>query len=229
MAKKKASSRTTEQLSGNPEDHIRDAILRHLHAVHRSAKSPSKASIGIRDLHSALKTEHGIRQQEVGSNLDYLVQKGWVTEVRIARSFTTKRGTTQNSEQVKYKISDVGLDKLQKASLFQKTPMNTGINITNIHGVTVVGDGNVLNTNFTDLSRALNELKSEFQNNATIDDEQKLDVVADVDTLQAQLQKPQPNSTIIGLLWSGIEQAGKVAGILTVIEKVRSYIQPLLG
>jgi hypothetical protein len=107
--------------------------------------------------------------------------------------------------------------------------MNTGINITNIHGVTVVGDGNVVNTNFTDLSRALNELKSEFQNNATINDEQKLAVVADVDTLQAQLQKPQPNSTIIGLLWSGIEKAGKVAGILTVIEKVRSYIQPLLG
>lgn len=191
MATKIASPKP-DQLSGNPDDQIRDAILRHLFVVHRAAKSPSKAAVGIRDLHFALRAEHGFKQQEVGSNLDYLVQKGWVTEVKIARSFTTNRGTTQNSEQVKYKISDVGLDKLQKASLFQKTPMNSGINITNIHGVTVVGDGNVVNTNFTDLSRVLNELKSEVQTNTTINDEQKLAVVADIDTLQAQLQKPQP-------------------------------------
>ena len=175
-----------------------------------------------------MKLGHGYKQQEVGSNLDYLVQKGWVTEVKIARSFTTKRGTTQNSEQIKYKISDVGLDKLQKASLFQVTPTHTGINITNVHGVTVVGDGNVVNTKFTDLSRVLNELRSEVQANTTINDEQKLAVVADIDTLQAQLQKPQPNATVIGMLWNGIEKAGKIAGVLTLIEKVRDYIQPLL-
>jgi hypothetical protein len=225
----KVAPRQPEQVSGNPDDQIRDAVLRHLFTVHRSAKSPSKAAIGIRDLHSALKAEYGYKQHEVGSNLDYLVQKGWVTEVKIARSFTTSRGTTQNSEQVKYKISDVGLDKLQKASLFQKTSLSAGINITNIHGVTVVGDGNVVNTQFTDLSRVLNELKTEVQANTSIDDKQKLAAIADIDTLQAQLQKPEPNATIIGMLWNGIEKVGKVAGLLTVIEKVRNYIQPLLG
>ena len=39
--------------------------------------------------------------------------------------------------------------------------MNSGIKFTNIHGVTVVGDGNVANATFTDLSRVLNELKTE--------------------------------------------------------------------
>ena len=226
MAKQQAM--TAQSTRGNADDLIRDAILRHLFTVHRSAKSPSKAAVGIRDLHSALKASRGYKQQEVGSNLDYLVQKGWVTEVRIARAFTTNRGTTQNSEQIKYKISDVGLDKLQQASLFQNVPMHSGINITNIHGVTVVGDGNVVNTHFTDLSRVLNEFKAEVQANTTLNDEQKLAVVADIDTLQAQLQKPEPNKSVIGTVWGGIEKAGKIAGLLTMIEKLRGYIQPLL-
>lgn len=214
---------------GNPDDLIRDAILRHLFTVHKSAKSPSKAAIGIRDLHSALKASYGYKQQEVGSNLDYLVQKGWVSEVRIARTFTTPRGTQQNSEQVKYKISDVGLDRMQKASLFQKTPSNTGINITNVHGVTVVGDGNVVNTNFTDLSRVLTDLKTEVQANTTITDEQKLAVVADIDTLQAQLQKPEPNKSIIGMLWSGIEKAVTAAGLVDLVQKAGALVLPLVS
>lgn len=219
----------TDDAATNPDDVIRDSILRHLLAIHQDAKSPAKASIGIRDLRAALKATHGYKQQQVGSNLDYLVQKGWVTEVKIARSFTTPKGTSQNSEQVKYKISNIGLDKLQKASLYQKTPMNHGINITNVHGVTVVGDGNVVNTNFTDLSRVLGELRNEVQADTTISDDEKLSVVADIDTLQAQLQKPVPNKKIIGMLWASIEKIGKLSGLLTVVEKVRSYVQPLLG
>src|SRR5581483_7735997 len=133
--------------TGNPDDQIRDAILRHLLAVHQQAKSPTKAAIGIRDLQAAMKAAHGYKQKQVGSNLDYLVQKGWVAEVRKSRNFTTAKGTVQNSEQIKYKISNIGLDKFQRASLYQKTPVQNGINITNVHGVTVVGDGNVVNTN----------------------------------------------------------------------------------
>jgi hypothetical protein len=222
-------SNRNDQAGGNPDDAIRDAILRHLLAIHQQAKSPSKAAIGIRDLRAALKATHGYKQQEVGSNLDYLVQKGWATEVKIARSFQTPRGTTQNSEQVKYKISNIGLDKLQRASLYQKTPLTTGVNITNVHGVTVVGDGNVVNTNFTDLSRVLNELKTEVQSNSTINDEQKLAVVADIDTIQSQLQSPRPNKSVIGMLWAGIENVVTAAGLVDVATKTGALIGPLLS
>ena len=217
------------QGTGNPDDLIRDAILRHLYAVHQKAKSPNSAAIGVRDLQSALKKAHGLKQQEVASNLDYLVQKTWVREIRKERTFTTKAGTTQSAEQVKYKISDVGIDKLQKASLYQKTPMANGINIMNVHGVTVVGDGNVVNTHFTDLSRVLNDLKLAVQSNATINDEQKLSVVADIDTLQAQLQKPEPNKAIIRTISTSITEAAKLGGLLTLVEKAGPYLAPLLG
>lgn len=226
MSKQHAA--TAQSNRGNPEDKIRDAILRHLFTAHGSAKSPSKAAVGIRNLHSALKASHGYKQQEVGSNLDYLVQKGWVTEVRIARAFTTNRGTTQNSEQIKYKISDVGLDMLQQASLFQKVPVNSGINITNIQGVTVVGDGNVVNTDFTDLSRVMTEIKTAIQSHQTLSSEDKLSTLADIAALQAQLQKPKPNRSVVSALWESIEMAVTAAGFVELVHQASELIAPLL-
>ena len=62
---------TTEN---NIDDVIRDNILRCLYELHRKARSPRSARKGIRDLLRALKERHGYKQQQVATNLDYLVQ-----------------------------------------------------------------------------------------------------------------------------------------------------------
>ena len=61
--------------------------------------------------------------------------------------------------------------------------MESRINITNIRGVAVVGDGNVVNTTFTDLSRVLTDMKQAVLNEPLLQDNQKLNVVADIDAL----------------------------------------------
>lgn len=86
---------------GNPNDAARGAILRHLYSTHTKAKSPRSAAILVRDLAAALKLQ-GFRQQQVASNLDYLVQKRWVTEVVEQRSFSTARGTQQSAARRTY-------------------------------------------------------------------------------------------------------------------------------
>ncbi len=211
----------------NPNDTIRDAILRHLYAVHKKARSPRSAALLISELTKALKPL-GYKQQEIASNLDYLVQKGWVREVVEERKFTTPRGTTQSAERVTYKISDTGIDRLEAASTYQRTPVAPHVNITNIRGVTVVGDGNVVNTTFTDLSRVLTDMKRAVLNELTLKDEQKLDIVADIDSLQAQLQKPEPKKSIIQALWSGIEKVAAVGGVIEFVHRTSELIQPLL-
>lgn len=60
---------------------------------------------------------------------------------------------TQQSEVRTYKISDVGIDKLEGASSYRLQEHLSRVNITNIRGVTIIGDGNVVNTNLADLSR----------------------------------------------------------------------------
>jgi hypothetical protein len=211
----------------NPSDIIRDAILRHLHAVHKKARSPRSASILVSELARALKPL-GYKQRDIAGNLDYLVQKGWVREVVEQRKFTTARGTTQSAERITYKISNTGIDRLEAASTYQRGALTPHINITDIRGVTVVGDGNVVNTTFADLSRVLSEMKQAVLSETQLNDNQKLDVVADIDSLGAQLQKPEPQKSIIQALWSGIEKVAAVGGVIDLINRASELIQPLI-
>lgn len=211
----------------NPHDVVRDAILRHLYAVHSKARSPKTAGLKITELTQSLKPQ-GFKQQEVASNLDYLVQKGWVREVIEKRSFTTPRGTTQQAEKRTYKISDSGIDRLEAASLYQRPAVAPHINISSIHGVTVVGEGNVVNTTFTDLSKVLSDAKVAVLAEPQLSEGQKLETIADIDSLQAQLQKPNPDKSVIQKLWSGIEKVAAVGGAVEFLRRAAELIQPLL-
>jgi hypothetical protein len=177
----------------NPNDIIRNAILRHLYELHRKARGISGVGTGIRDLWSAMK-KLGYNQADVNSNLDYLLQKGWAREVIHKRTFNTPRGTAQETETKTYKISDIGIDRLEGASAFHKVESYSKINVTNINGVTVIGEGNVVNTQYTDLSRMLSDLEKAVAESAKLENEQKLDVLADISTIQSQLSKPKPNT-----------------------------------
>lgn len=211
----------------NPNDVTRDAILRYLNLVHKKARSPKSAGLKISQLTQALKLQ-GFKQQEVGSNLDYLVQKGWVREVIDWRSFTTPKGTTQQAERRSYKISDSGIDRLESASMYERPPASPHINISSIHGVTVIGEGNIVNTTFTELSRTLTAARQAILAEPELSEEDKLGAAADIDSLQAQLQKPSPDKTVIQRLWSRIEQAAAVGGVVDLIRQASEYIAPLL-
>lgn len=170
----------------------------------------------------------GYKQQEIASNLDCLVQKGWVREVVEHRSFTTKRGTTQSAERRTYKISDSGIDRLEAASMYQREQVGSRSNITNIRGVTVLGDGNVVNTSFTDLSRVLNDFKQAVLQEAQIKDNDKLAIAADIDTLESQLQKPEPERTVVQKLWAGLEKLATIGTLAELVYTATQHIQPLL-
>lgn len=212
----------------NPNDIVRDAILRYLYQRHRRAKSPKSAGLGIRDIQKAMKGEHGYTQQDVASNLDYLVQKGWVREVIENRTFTTRAGTTQQAEKRSYKVSDTGIDRLESASTYRRTPLGHQVNITNIKGVTVVGNDNVVNASFTDLATILQEMRTAVLECESLEDQQKLEVVADIDSLQSQLQKPSPSREIVKNVWGAIEKVVTAAGFAELVAKAAVMITPLL-
>ena len=104
-------------------------------------------------------------------------------EVVEERTFTTAGGTRQSSAKVTYKISDIGLDKLEGASTYTRASLG-GINITTISGVTVVGDGNVVNTALAGAATALSELRSLLLSAESIEEEDRLNAAADIDSLQ---------------------------------------------
>jgi TATA-binding protein-associated factor Taf7 len=212
----------------NPDDEIRDEILRYLYQVHRTSKGLKGVAIGIRDLQAAMK-EEGIKREDLHSNLDYLLQKDWVREDVDRKTYTTPRGTRQESVTRKYKISADGMDRLQEASVFRREESFARINVTNVHGVTVIGTNNVVNTDMTDLSRNLTALESAIAQSTSLSDEDKLTVTADLATIQSQLSKQKPNTSVIKTVWGGIEKLVTGAEFATFVYEAGKLIHALPG
>jgi len=81
--------------SMNLNDDRRDKILRFLYDRHQTAKGITAIPIGIQELRREMKSRHGMKQPEVASNLDYLIQVGWVRPEVKSRSFLTAGGMVQ--------------------------------------------------------------------------------------------------------------------------------------
>jgi hypothetical protein len=210
-------------------DEIRDLILRLLYDRHRTARSPSTIPVGIRELNSELKQRHDLKQNQIAGNLDYLIQSEYAREVRISRSFKTSRGAQVNADQVKYKISDTGINRLEAGTVFKKPAASNNINITNVRGVTVVGDGNIVNTKYADLSRALDQLDKAVQQSSELTDEQKLTLSADVGTIRSQVAKPEPSKGIIAQAWEGMKGFAALKSVGEAVVAVGGYIGQMLG
>lgn len=221
MRKKKASSLTN--------DEIRKIILEHLYRIHKKARSLKKARVSMKDLKKGLK-ECGLREQEIIRNLDYLIQSGWVTVEREETEFKTPRGFTRKQVKEYYKISDTGINYFEGPSEFQRVAKSfSGINITNIQGVTVVGDQNVVvNTQYLDLYRRLSLLSEAVRNSGQLTDKEKLEYVMEIETIKDQLAKPSPDKNIIKLAWEKLKPLATVSGIMTFFKQVAEIIGGLL-
>lgn len=168
-------------------------------------------------------------QQDVIANLDYLIQKGWVAEEREEKVFKTAKGVTVPSVSKRYKITDVGIDKIEGESAYQREEKYAGINITNVRGVMVIGDENVVNTSFTELFEALDELKKQVSQAKKLSDEQKLILASDIDSINNQIAKPEPDKQIVARLWASAEKHVTAAGLIEIGQKVAQFLAPLLS
>ena len=214
----------------NPNDEIRNRILRWFHDRNANATShygKKGSAVKISDVKKGLKDAHGLSQTEVMSNLTYLIDKGWINRSEIEKTVTVKGGTIPSTV-TWYEISSAGIDKIEGDSEFRDTPRYAGINI-NATGSNIIalGDGNIVNASFAELHSQLNNLKTAIAS-SSLDEEQKLDVSVDVESIKDQLAKRQPDKTIVGRLWERIEQVAILGGFLEAVGKVAPYLARLL-
>lgn len=214
----------------NPNDEIRRKILRWFYERNANATSQygKKGSAAkISDVKSGLKSEHGLTQQQVVSNLNYLIDKGWINKSEVQKTVHTKGGTVPSTV-TWYEISSAGIDKIEGESEFRSGGKYAGINI-NATGANVIalGDGNVVNADFVDLHRSLSELKSAVIN-STLDETQKLNAVVDIETIKDQLIKPKPDKTLIQHVWARIQEIATIGGFAAAVAKVWPFIAGLL-
>jgi hypothetical protein len=216
----------------NPNDETRRQILQYFYNRNDSATSRTGkkgSAVKISDVKRELKALHGLSQQQVMSNLTYLIDMGWVKTFDIEKQVGTKGGTTVPSSVTWYEIAAAGIDKIDGESEFTPPSRFAGVNISATGtNVITMGDGNVVNVDHRELHSELNTLRDQLSASEQLSEADKLDLVADIESLKDQLAKPAPNPTVVETLWSGIEKAASVAGLAELAITVAPHIHNLI-
>lgn len=188
-----------------------------------SARGKKGSAVKISDVKKELKASHGLTQQEVQSNLTYLISQGWVEEDTVEKSFTAPGGTVIPSSTSFYKITAAGIDKIEGPGEFT-IPKFHGIKIEATgQNIITLGDGNQINAKFSELGQSLAGLREAIaKSNAPEAD--KMGLVADIDTIESQLAKPEPNRGIIRAAWETVKAAATINGCAGLVEKVAGLI-----
>lgn len=215
-----------KEQSSFTNDEIRKRILDFLDQKRKKARSLKSIQATVTDIKTGLKSD-GISQGEVVTNLDYLVQNDWVKEEIERKTFRTPKGFEVPSESRHYRLSDAGIKFIEGGSVFDNSNTFTGINITNVGGVTIVGNNNVVRNEYLEVFRALDQLENAVKISDQCSDEQKLDAVSDIRTIKDQLSKPHPNKNILEQAMEGISFLGSIPGFLEVVNKVQEFITNL--
>ena len=225
MAKQKAA----RVLPSNTE--IRRIMLQYFYDRNKnatSARGKKGSAVKISDVKKELKTASGLTQQEVQSNLTYLISQGWVEEDTVEKSFTAPGGTVIPSSTSFYKITAAGIDKIEGPGEFTM-PKFHGIKIEATgQNIITLGDGNQINAKFGELGEALAELRDAITA-SDAPEVKKMSLVADIETIQSQLAKPEPNQSIISAAWNSVKAAASIDGCTALAQKVAGFIGGLLG
>lgn len=208
----------------------RQLLLRYFYDRNKNATSTMGkrgSAIRISDVKAELKSLHGLSQQQVQSNLTYLISQGWIEEKSVEKEVRTKGGTTVPSVTKYYQITASGIDKIEGPGEFTM-PQFHGIKIEATgQNIITLGDGNQIDAQFGELGRKLVELREAVVASDGAEQD-KMAIVADIETVQSQLAKPAPNRGILGAAWASLQAAATLGGCADLVHQIGGLITPLI-
>lgn len=212
-------------------DEIRTIILQYFYdrnANATSARGKKGFSVKISNVRSELKESNGLIQREVVGNLNYLISQGWIVEEHVEKSVPLPTGTIIPQSTSYYKITAAGIDKIEGTGEFTMDKFK-GIKIEATgQNIITVGDGNQVNAQFEEAAGALIELKEAILGSSELTEEQKLNAIADIDSIESQLAKSEPNGPVIKGAWESVAKFDKVLGLGAKIAAVAGFLAQFL-
>ncbi|MEX2201610.1 MAG: hypothetical protein WD711_09470 [Dongiaceae bacterium] len=226
----KVGKKTVKTERTNTE--IRTLLLQYFYDRNRnatSARGKKGAAVKISDIKRDLKEQHGLSQQDVVSNLTYLTSQQWVEIETIKKDVPVRSGVVIPQVTEFYRITAMGIDKIEGPGEFTVDRFK-GIKIEATgQNIITVGDGNQVNALFRDAAVELVKFKDEIRSSDRLTEGQKLDLIADVDTIQSQLAKEEPDRSVIKKVWAGIREVAIGVGLTANTERIVTALGPLLG
>lgn len=205
-------------------DQIREEILKFLYDVRKKARSIQSMAVTISKIKIGLKPQ-GITQNDVVTNLDYLVQNKWVIQNTEHRTFKSTSGMEFSSDKTTYRLSDEGIKYFEKSSTFDKTSRFSGINIQNVQGVVVLGNNNVVRQEYLDMFRKLEELENKMKISSELEEDQKLSAQVDIQTIKDQLAKPLPDKQILKSAVEALSILASIPGLVEFFNGIKGLIE----
>src|SRR3990172_2404069 len=213
------------------ENEIRALVLEYFYNRNRtatSARGKQGFAVRISDIRKQLKASHGLQREEVIRNLNYMMSQGWIEEEQVHKSVPLPSGTIIPQATSYYKITAPGIDRIEGVGEFTMDKFK-GIRIeaTGQHIITV-GDGNKVDAQYEDAAGALVGLKEAVVQAEALAESQKLDAVADIDSIESQLAKAGPSPLVIKGAWDGLKKLEAVLGLAEKVAKVGALLAPFL-
>lgn len=195
----------------------------------RGERGKNGVSAKISVVRKELKAQQGLSQAEIARALTYLIDQGWVKKEEEHKSFSTPRGTSIPSIVPYYRITADGIDKIEGESEYTM-PKFQGINITaSGQNIITLGDNNQIDARFAAIGNKLIEFKDAVRKAPDVKDVDKMSIISDVDTMQSQLAKAEPNRTVLRAVWAGIEKITTATSLAANVTALLPVLAPLLG
>jgi hypothetical protein len=204
------------------DDKVADALLRFLYDTYKQARSTKKQALGIREIKRWGKSQ-GYNDAQIASNITFLLDRGWIKEEVYETSIMTK-GAVIKKPSKKYRISDLGMVQFEGFSKYVSIDRYKGININNVNGVVMMGDGNVVNSSFVQTYTHLDSLAYLVAEDKELSNEDKLEIMSDINAIKNLLAKQNPDSGVLKGIYDGLynklKDISKYAPILSLIANV---------
>ncbi len=201
-------------------DTIREHVLNALYRIHSKARGRDSQMTGIRDLCGEVKTElPEIKENQVASNVGFLVQNDFVEEVEVKNFFAqNKFGNSKPS--YKYRLTRNGLAYFESGSKFDKSNVFAGIgDVTGSGNNIILGNQNTItniaNTQYAEGHKLAEDLRRKVNALGDLSDEQKISVQSDLETIKSQLAKQEPDSGILKIAKDNISFLANIVAVVT--------------
>ena len=99
------------------------------------------------------------------------------------------------------------------------------VNITAVNSAIQLGNGNVVNRSFVGLAEDLGQLSQAIAA-SDLTEEEKMSAIADIETINGQLAKPNPSREIIKIAWGALTN-GKAASLIRSGEGIVRAIEAM--
>lgn len=193
------------------EDEIRQKVLEFLYDfnVKRAQWTiPSHAYIEIR------KTVDNLDRQQALRNINYLVDEGYIKK-------TIERANSMSFDKIR--ISSKGIQVFETTKFVAQKKFSS-ISLKGDNNVVVLGDnlGSITQTK-GNLIIELNKL-IELTKQSSFTDEEKMNLIGDVETIKAQLIKPKALPSVIQTAWAAINVAATFSSAHDLLLKIRGSL-----